>query len=116
MGTRKIVSGTGLAAVLAAVAVAPANAAVTPVTCVFDGLVGNINPGVMLIGGTGAYEFQSRPGTTACGVGGAPVIPSRIVSTGTFVNVICGTGSAADEDASVTIGGTPNTMGYTINF
>jgi hypothetical protein len=63
---------------------------------VFTGAAGGITPPVQTVGGTGTYSFSGSC-TVAVGdseVGGAPEVPSSctITSTGSFTNVVCGTG------------------------
>lgn len=93
-----------LAAVAAAMMAVPAAASAESGTCVFQGLAGDITPGVMLVGGSGSYTFSTPPGsaTTQCNYNGGPMAPSTIVSAGNFTNTICGTGTATGNPASAT--------------
>lgn len=60
------------------------------------------NANVFWLGGSGAYQFTTIPGLTGCvvisapGTGGAelPANCHPLVSSGTFVNLVCGTGFA----------------------
>jgi hypothetical protein len=85
-----------LAAVAAAAFMVPASAsAAGSGHCSFTGLAGNIDPGVMLTGGQGEYEFATQdPNTTKCSLGTGAPVNSAIVSKGNFVNTVCGTGLA----------------------
>jgi hypothetical protein len=63
--------------------------AATAYTCNFqDGLAGNINPGVGVLLGGGAYTFD---GDADCTIG-TEQIDAHISASGSFTNVICGTG------------------------
>lgn len=85
-----------LAAMAAAAFVVPASAsAAGNGSCVFSGLAGNIAPGVMLMGGSGEYDFG---GTGQCVLSGVPAPNSSIRSTGDFNNIVCGTGEAFSRD------------------
>jgi hypothetical protein len=84
-----------LAAMAAAAFVVPASASAEEGNCVFDGLAGSINPGVMLVGGAGQYEFS---GQGNCSLNGAPRATANIESHGNFTNTVCGTGTAFSRD------------------
>ena len=62
-------------------------------TCVLDGVV-NISPGVMLVGGSGDYDFSTPVGsqTTKCEMDGSGMQTSSIASVGQFTTTVCGTG------------------------
>jgi hypothetical protein len=97
-----------LAVVAAAMVAVPSAASADTGACVFQGLAGNINPGVMLVGGTGAYEFSTpttspRNQATLCSYNNSAPAVSKIVSKGTFVNMICGTGTADGTEAETKI-------------
>lgn len=125
MRAGKRVLGAATAAVAGALGALPPSASAVPISCVFDGVVGNISPGVMLVGGSGRYEFRRGGpiGATRCGVSGAPIIPATITSTGSFTNVVCGTGEARSlhgatlpEFTTVRIAGVNHDMEYVIAF
>lgn len=117
MASRKRALGVAAAVAVGATAL-PSSASAVPVSCVFSGVVGNMTPGVMLAGGSGTYDMQTDDTVTRCGTGGVNVLPSRITSRGTFVNVVCGTMSLAApaSQTTVTIGGVPFSMRYTIDL
>jgi hypothetical protein len=84
-----------LAAMAAAAFVVPASASAAQGSCAFTGLAGNIQPGVMLVGGAGEYEFS---GTGQCVLNGVAAPNAQILSRGDFRNDICGTGIAFSND------------------
>lgn len=85
-----------LAAVAAAMFVVPATASAASGSCAFQGVAGNISPGVMLQGGGGVYDFATPAGssTTLCEMNGSGLQASTIKSVGQFDNIVCGTGTA----------------------
>jgi len=92
-----------LAAVAAAMLALPSAASADTGHCVFEGVAGNITPGVMLQGGSGTYDFQTvDPLRTQCSYNGGAPAPSKIVSAGSFSNVVCGTGTADATSAAAT--------------
>ena len=93
-----------LAAVAAAMLAVPAGASADTGTCVFQGLAGQITPGVMLVGGAGTYTFSTPPGSAAtqCSYNNGAPAASKIVSAGRFANIICGTGSADGDPETAT--------------
>ena len=85
-----------LAAMAVAAFAVPASASAHSGTCVFEGVAGNISPGVMLVGGSGDYDFSTPAGseTTKCEMDGSGMQTSSIASVGQFTNTVCGTGTA----------------------
>lgn len=84
---------TGLTCLLAALAfAAPASAADAQATCVTAGGM-KTNPPIQLVGGSGAFTYSSL---TAVCVGvkkGTPAVEvDTLTASGTYTNVVCGTG------------------------
>jgi hypothetical protein len=86
------------AAAAAALVIAPGTASAATGECVFQGVAGNISPGVVLVGGSGVYDFSTtNPQTTQCNFETQGPKPSKIFSRGSFVNTVCGTGTAQSQ-------------------
>jgi hypothetical protein len=94
-----------LAVVAAALFALPSAASADTGGCVFQGLAGQISPGVMLVGGSGAYTFSTPDGSVAtqCSINNGAAQQSKIVSSGTFANIVCGTGTADGNPTGTTI-------------
>src|SRR5688572_11183028 len=119
MHLRKRVALGAIAAMAASFAIAaPSASAAEVANCTFNGLAGNITPGVpAVLGpngpilGSGTYTFGGNAlscsyANSATGVN-VPSTPATINSRGNFGNIVCSTGTADGDPAS---GGT------TINF
>jgi hypothetical protein len=86
---------TFAAAATAAAFTVPAGAsAAGTATCTLEGLA-HMSPGVLLIGGSGEYDFGANGG---CRKDGGPPAPVDIESHGNFINIVCGTGTAFSRD------------------
>lgn len=85
----------------------PASAAQGKVA-IFDGNTTSLNPPVQQIGGSGTYSFQSGVCEEA-----SPAKKCGVTSSGTYTNIVCGTGSAHGSAFL-----TPNnlTFNYSITF
>ena len=112
---------------LAAVAFGGASAqAATSGTCVFTGLAGSITgpgPGVppIIAGplGSGTYTFQGdSPACVILNTAGNPVATgtAHITSSGSYQNVLCGTGTATGTAQVAFNNGQTFNVGYTIAF
>jgi hypothetical protein len=87
-----------LAAMAVAAFAVPASASAHTGQCAFEGVAGNINPGVMVLGGSGQYTFQTTDAQrTQCQIDGGGMQASKIFSRGNFDNTVCGTGSAHSQ-------------------
>jgi len=92
---------------LAAAFAAGAPASADEATCVFSGGGAGLSPGIqdasadagLIDVESGSYDFDTATGTAACAgeVDLVPfVAPARIISSGFYDNIICGTGFAHD--------------------
>jgi hypothetical protein len=87
-----------LAAIMAA-ALAPAASAADAFSCTLNGAT-LLNPPVQTVGGSGYFTFNTNAecAGTVAGVqmqaSGVPVAAETVNGSGTFANVICGTGTA----------------------
>ena len=119
---------TGAVAATGALAL-PAAASARTVTCAFQGLPGNMSPGVMLQGGGSTYDFATPTGsqTTQCEMNGSGLQVSAIRSVGQYDNIVCWTGTAwsgyndrgpTPDTMEINVGGGPAeaSMTYTIRF
>jgi hypothetical protein len=130
MHLKKKLLGLTMAAMTAAsLAAAPSASAAASVECAFSGLAGNITPGVRAVlgpngptGGSGTYEFNGRAtctgvdhdGTVIRPTVGADTTNATIASNGSFVNTVCGTGTASGNTDTRAVGTTgPGTY---VNF
>lgn len=114
---------TGLAALaLVGVGAVPASAHVTG-ACVYLGASSQL-PAVGWVGGTGNFYFQTSLGACAGEVDGTPTTAvlgppfagaDSLTATGTFSNVVCGTGVAVGT-AELTAGPLSGTSNFTIPF
>ncbi|HEV7680205.1 MAG TPA: hypothetical protein VGQ42_16710 [Candidatus Dormibacteraeota bacterium] len=106
---------TGLAALTPAIMPASASASTAAVAA----FSGSASATVDWVGGAGSFSFAtSAPlGCTAAGVvNNTPVAGACTISaSGTFVNVVCGTGTATGSATVTTSGGTV-TVGFQIVF
>ena len=119
MHLKKRVALGAIAAIAASFAVAvPSASAAEVASCTFNGLAGNITPGVPAVlgpngptGGSGTYTFGGSAlscsyANSATGVT-VPSTAATITSRGSFANLVCSTGTAD---------GDPGAGGTTINF
>ena len=105
--------GLGLASLVGAIAVmalgsGSAMAAGTAATCALEGQTTSLTPPVQFMNGTGSYSFS---GQAACQIQGSPGLHA-LTSSGTYSNIVCGTGTA---DGTATIDGF-GTRAYHIQF
>jgi hypothetical protein len=105
-----------LVAILSIMAMGSASAmAADTVTCALTGETGSLTPPVQIQGGTGSFTFG---GSAVCSVNTDPPALSTLSASGTYVNQICGTGTA-DGSASLNVGGGAHvysSVGFHIDF
>jgi hypothetical protein len=113
--SKRLLSGgfTALAvsAVVAAVGLsgsAPASAA-GPATCQFNGLTSQLTPIPVTGGNTGTYTFS---GTANCVTANGAQTSTPVLSSGTYNNIQCGTGTAVGSVSVTGIG----SFSYSITF
>ena len=86
--------------------------AATTAACQFSGSTTSLSPAVQLQGGSGTFAFQ---GPATCSVNGGAPQSGNINASGSYSNIVCGTGSATGT-ATITAGSTSVTIAFTINF
>jgi hypothetical protein len=111
---KRVLALSGMAGMLAALAMAiPAQAATAvKMVCAVAGSA-KTNPPVKLVGGTGSYTFDGL--TLACvsveNSSNPVVVVGKAQSTGTYTNSVCGTGSATSPVGGSSPVGTPMVEG-----
>jgi hypothetical protein len=93
----------------------PASAAQTLVCPAFLGSTDTLTPPVQFQGGTGTFSFH---GPATCSLNGSTPAAnnSTITSTGSYNNIVCGTGTATGS-AAIKVGtAAPVNLTYTIQF
>jgi hypothetical protein len=92
-----------------------ASAAQTLVCPNFQGATDTLTPPVQFLGGTGTYSFHG-PATCSLNSSVPSANNSTITSTGSYVNTVCGTGTATGSADISVDGGAPVHLTYTIQF
>jgi len=109
------IAGTTLAFGLGAFAPVAAHAAPGDFDCQYSGTATIAPPGVQGVGGSGDYQFKG-PITCNTSTTTGPVSGTIDSPTGVFSNTVCGTGSATDNNVTVSVGNSTYTASYNITF